>query len=106
MAVRITSTGGGIRNGLKMNVDSNCQMEKAITSEAVDSSIPRNRPLPIDSAGALGTISSAQAGLMAPLACRRERSPLVRGLHPDVVHCVAMSCSERSTSGSSNASIS
>ena len=36
MAVRITSTGGGIRNGLKMKVDSSCQIENAISSDAAD----------------------------------------------------------------------
>src|SRR6195256_12444 len=59
IAVRITSTGGGIRNGLKMNVDSSCQIEKATTSEAADSRIPRYRLLPTESRSARNDILGA-----------------------------------------------
>src|SRR5258705_10163008 len=59
IAVRITSTGGGIRNGLNMKVDSNCQMKKAISSEVADSSIPRYRPWPTESRSARNDILGA-----------------------------------------------
>ena len=48
MAVRITSSGGGIRNGLNMKVDSNCQIKKASTSDAADRRMPRYLPGLID----------------------------------------------------------
>src|SRR6516162_626207 len=48
MAVRITSSGGGIRNGLNMKVDSNCQIKKARASDAADSRMPRYLPGLID----------------------------------------------------------
>src|SRR5262249_24805205 len=39
IAVRITSSGGGMRNGLKMKVDSTCQERKAI---AIEPAVRRN----------------------------------------------------------------
>jgi hypothetical protein len=42
MAVRMTSSGGGIRNGLNMNVEKSCQIAKPISSDAPESSA---RPL-------------------------------------------------------------
>src|SRR6476620_8042674 len=70
-AGRITSTGGGIRNGLKMKVDSSCQMENAIASEAMDSRGPRNRLLPIESRSARNDILGAgRAGGDAGLSSR------------------------------------
>src|ERR1700716_1561131 len=71
IAVRITSTGGGIKNGLKMNVDSSCQIEKATTSEAADSRIPRYRLLPTESRSARNDILGAgRAGGAAGLSSR------------------------------------
>src|SRR6266849_139085 len=46
MAVRMTSSGGGIRNGLKMKVDSSCQIKQAISNDAADNKTARYRPLP------------------------------------------------------------
>ena len=41
MAVRMTSNGGGMRNGLNMKVDKSCQIEKAISSDAPESKTAR-----------------------------------------------------------------
>src|SRR5580704_9478893 len=41
IAVRNTLSGGGMRNGLKKTVDSSCQMQNAISRDAVESSTVR-----------------------------------------------------------------
>ena len=42
IAVRITSSGGGIKNGLNSTVDSTCQMQNAMATEAAESSAVRS----------------------------------------------------------------
>ncbi len=44
-AVRNTSSGGGMRNGLNNTVERNCQTQTAITSEASVSTTVRENPL-------------------------------------------------------------
>src|SRR6266478_5611853 len=65
-AVRMTSSGGGIRNGLNINVDKRCQMEKAISSDAADSKTARY--------GALRPLcAGAEADAGADLLCSQRR---------------------------------
>src|SRR6516165_12290183 len=80
MAVRMTSSGGGIRNGLKMKVDSSCQIAKAMSSDAAASARGRYRRLPFALVIA-GPGTAARLFGGAPRAClarpdngRRERS--------------------------------